>query len=247
VHAPRPEVDHGTPIRRVDHARRLGGQDGRQVHLVHDEGLDHLRLGNRSLDLKDRLVGEDRRALRHGEDIAFEAKIGQSLKKVRRELLDAPEIGEVIRRKSQLFQIVQNRRQATGEKVIAGRRQAPDEEAEDGKPVHPLGPIALQHREFVLIGEKGESALPRPDTHAGPSFFCGTENLRTPQRLRRRPIPAMIQVKSPSRDADPHQCRMAENIGGLEALRVRTGGAPGRDAMTGHARHNQRVRRVTRS
>ena len=65
------------PLCRRDNAVGLGRQHGLELYLVHHECLDELRLGQRGLDLQNRLVGEYRGALADGVNVAGEAEVGK--------------------------------------------------------------------------------------------------------------------------------------------------------------------------
>ena len=71
------EIDDRPALGGVHHAGGLRRRHALHVDLVHHEGLDELRLGNRRHDLQDGLVGEHRRSFRHGVEIAVEAELAE--------------------------------------------------------------------------------------------------------------------------------------------------------------------------
>ena len=74
VRAAQAEIDQRLARRRQHHARRLGGDQRLEMQNVDQARLHQLRLRQRRGHAQDRLVGEEHRALRHGVDVAGEAK-----------------------------------------------------------------------------------------------------------------------------------------------------------------------------
>jgi hypothetical protein len=77
LHAAQTEVGDGSATGRGHDARRLGGGQRLNVDLIHDEGLDELRLGQGCGDLQDGLAREDRGSLRHRAHVAAEPELRQ--------------------------------------------------------------------------------------------------------------------------------------------------------------------------
>ena len=156
VHAARPEVDYGPTRGGRHHALRLGGEQGLQMDLVHDERLDELRLGERGHDLEDRLVGEERRTLGEGVHVSREAEIAEPREEALGEPPQRCEIGECFVGEAQTLEIVEDGVEAASEQVVAAFRQTADEQGEDRVRRHALFEVGLRHGQLVEVDEQGE-------------------------------------------------------------------------------------------
>ena len=81
MRAARAEVDYRAAAGHFDDARCLGRDERLKSDGGQQECFDDLRFKQRRADRQDRFVGEDRRAFRHREKIAGEAKIAQCVEK----------------------------------------------------------------------------------------------------------------------------------------------------------------------
>ena len=159
VHAAQSEV-HDLPAPcSLDHARRLGGEDGLQMDLVHHERLDELRLGNRRLDFDEGLVREHRCPFRDGVDVARESKLLQMLEERLREAPERVQIGEGRLVEAERLEKRQHIVQPARQQVVPPLGQTPHEEAEHGDLTHLLLEIGLEHGELVQVREQSGAEL----------------------------------------------------------------------------------------
>ncbi len=172
-----PEVDQQF-ARRSQHATgRLGRDQGLEVNEIDQPGLDQLRLGQRRDDLHDGLVGKERRALRHGADIASEAKVGEIVDQARFEALRRLQVADVFVREAKPLEEVEQLFEPGRQQEIAGLRQASREELENRFVVHPAVDVGVQHGELVEIGQQTAVA----ETEIRPVHPGSRENRRSPR------------------------------------------------------------------
>ncbi len=128
------------------------------MHLVHDQRLDELRLGDWRQHLQDGLIGEHHRAFRHGIDVACEAERLQPLEERLRELPQRPEVGDVVAAEAQPLESGEHAVEAASEQVIAPRWKPSHEKREHRLLLHAGGEIGLRHGQLVEVREERQTA-----------------------------------------------------------------------------------------
>ena len=73
LRAPEGKIHHGSPLSRMDTPCSLTGNQGLQVDLIDDKGLNELCLNKGCGNLEDGFVLEEKSALWNGPDLACEA------------------------------------------------------------------------------------------------------------------------------------------------------------------------------
>ena len=190
VCAAQAEVDQHAPGRRQRAADRLAGNERLEVQQVDRSALHQLRLAKRRGDAHDRLVGEEHRAFGHRVDVAGERELGERIDERSVEAPARREPRQVVRVEVKRRQVVDELGEPRGHEEAAPGRHGADEELEGRAPVHALGPIGLEHRELVQVGQqdtlRGHRTLdfrdaPEPDitnesattfVPAGPSTYA---------------------------------------------------------------------------
>lgn len=100
------ELHDQVALRGLADARRLGGDERLVVDDVEHRRLDELGLEDRGLDAQQGFVGEDHRALGHGVDLAREAEVLQVVEELLVKQVQRAQIGDVLRVKVQVFDVV---------------------------------------------------------------------------------------------------------------------------------------------
>jgi hypothetical protein len=166
VHAAKSEVHDGAPARCQNHPRRLRGEYGLQVDLVHQERLRELRFRQWRADLQQRLVREHWRALSHRPHLAREAQGAEPLEEGRLELRPGAEIVQRVDAERERLEPGERILEAAREQEVARGRQPPHEQREDRLIEHRFPPVRLHHRQLVRA-EPGTRAVmgSRHDDH----------------------------------------------------------------------------------
>ena len=127
------------------------------VERQQQKRLDKLRLNGRRADGHDRLAREDRRALRHGPDIAREAEAAQILQEPLVKHLPAAQIRDVVLVKMKLLHIFDRLLQSRcdGKAAVVGHRAEENIKICDAV-LHALDKIAIAHGEFVIVAEHAQ-------------------------------------------------------------------------------------------
>ena len=151
------EFQHRPALGGTDHPVGLGGDEALMVDAQKQERLNQLGLDGRGPDRDDRLLGEDRRSLRHGPDVAGEAEIGQILQEFLAEQVPATEIFNVLRVKMQVPDIPDNLLQTrrNGKAAAVGTLTEEHIEIADAVLVAPLK-VAVAHGQLIEVAEHGE-------------------------------------------------------------------------------------------
>ena len=159
--APQPELDHRLPPGREHRARRLGGDEGLEVHDGEQRGLEQHAGDDRPADPDQGLVREDHRALGNRVDVHVELEGAEPVEEGRLEEglpvgahLPGQE-GEVVLRERVVKREVDGVGQAGRHRVAALERVAPERQVEDRLlPRHPALPRRRGHGELVEVGEE---------------------------------------------------------------------------------------------
>ena len=165
------EFQHRPALRGADDAVCLGSDQALVVEDEQDIRLDELRLDGGCADGQDRLAREDRRALRHGEDVAREAEIAQVGEEVLVKDAAAAQVGDVLFGKMQVADVVDHLLQPCrdGEAAAVGDVAVKDVEIADAV-THPVAEIAVAHRQLVEVAEHGHVELV-VSVHSAPRLF----------------------------------------------------------------------------
>jgi len=123
--------------------------------VVQDEALDELGLDEVGVDAQEGELGEDDSALGDGPDVALEAEGREVVEEGAVEHLEGVEVGEVLLREAEGLQGGEEGLEAGGDGVAAAPGLAAVEDVEDGAAQGAVAEVALGHREFVEVGEKG--------------------------------------------------------------------------------------------
>ena len=127
--------------------------------MVDDEqdiGLDELRLNGGRAHRQDRLTREDRRALRHGVNIAREVKIMQVGQKFLAEELPAAQIGDVAVGEMQILDVFDHLLQTGCDGKAAAVRNVSVKHVEIADAVaHLAGEEPVSHRQLIEVAEHG--------------------------------------------------------------------------------------------
>ena len=151
------EFQHGAAVSRPADAVGLGGDQALVVKLQQQIGLQQLGLNGRGADSKDRFPGEDRRALRHGPDVAGKLEIPQVVEKGLVKDASAPEIVNVLLVKVQILNIVDDLLQPGRNGEAAAVRYLPEEYVKIGHAIlHTAHKVAVAHCKLVKIAQHGQ-------------------------------------------------------------------------------------------
>ena len=124
------------------------------------ERLDKLGLDGRGAHHHQRLLGEHRRALRDSVDIAGEAEVPEIVQKFLAEQVPAPQIGDVLLREVQVFDVVDELLQPRRDGKAAAVRHLAEEHVEiDDAVLVPSLEIPVAHGQFVEVTEHGHVQL----------------------------------------------------------------------------------------
>ena len=151
------ELQHAAALRRADDAVGLCGNEALVVQRKQNIRFNELRLDGRGADRQDRLAREDRRALRHGVDIAREVEILQIVQEALVKDAAAAEIGEVVLRKMQIADILDHLLQTCRNGKAAAVRNIAEEDVKIADLVRlPVHKVAVAHGQLVKIAEHGQ-------------------------------------------------------------------------------------------
>ena len=150
------ELHDRSAVRRADDTVRLGGDEALMVEEHQHGRLDELRLDDRTADVDDRLVREDRCAFRNGPDVAGELKGPEIVEEVVRKAAGL-EVVEVLLGKVQAVQVVHHLLEAGRDDVAAVVRHMAVEQVEvaDGI-LQPVMEIATTHGQLIEVCEHGD-------------------------------------------------------------------------------------------
>ena len=159
------ELGHPPAGSRVRHARRLGSDEGLEVHAVEYAGLEQLALHEGAGHAQQRLAGEDHGAVGHGVDVDLQLHAAQPLQegliKQRRSAggLEASEVVDVAVVEAEALDELDHLVHAAAHRVAALEGVVAEEHVEAGLDAGlELLPVALRHRELVEVGEEREIA-----------------------------------------------------------------------------------------
>ena len=154
------EFQHRPSLGRTDHAVCLGGDQALMVDGQQQEGFDQLCLNGRGTDRQDRLLGENRRTLGNGPNIAGELEMRQVIQEFLAEQVPAPEILDVRRFETQFLDIVDDLLQAggNGKSAAVGTLAVKHIEISDLIPVIFLE-IAVGHGQLIEVTQHGQIDL----------------------------------------------------------------------------------------
>ena len=150
------EFQHRPPPGGPDDAVGLGGDEALVVDGQQQIGLQQLGLDGGGPHGEDGLVGEDGGALRHGEDVAGEAEVGQIGQKFLVKHLPAPEILDVLRLEVEVLDVLNDLLQARGNGVAALVGDTAEEEVKVGDAILIAGlKISVAHGQLIEIAQHG--------------------------------------------------------------------------------------------
>ena len=148
------EFGDGAALGGADNAVCLGGDQRLVVDGQQEIGLDKLCLGCGGAHRDDRLTGEDRRALGDGVDVAGEAEGLQLFEKGLVEYIFAAEIGNILLREVNVFNVFDELLKPCGNGKAAAVRDVAEEHVEVGDAVRHAGAVvAVCHRQLVVVAE----------------------------------------------------------------------------------------------
>ena len=129
--------------------------DGQQSKRLNELGLD-----GRCAHHHQRLLGEYRRTLWDGVDVAGEPEMPQVVQKLLAEQLPTPQIGDILLGKVQVFDVVDELLQPRGDGEATAVRHLPEEDVKVDDTVLVAGlKIPVAHGQFVEIAEHGHVQL----------------------------------------------------------------------------------------
>ena len=167
------EFQNGAALRGPHDAVGLRRDEALVVERQQQKRLDELRLNGGRADGHDRLAREDRRALRHGPDIAREAEAAQILQEALVEHIPAAQIRNIVLVKMKLLHVLdrllQTRRD--GKAAVIGHGAEENIKIRDAV-LHTLHEIAVAHGELVIIAEHTQIGVFVDIHDRFPSFFC---------------------------------------------------------------------------
>ena len=141
------------------------------VHAQQQVRLHQLRLNGGRTDGDDRLPGENGRSLRHRPDVAGELEIGQIIQEILAEALPPPQVGNVLRVKMQILNILDNLLQTGRDGEPAPVGAAAEEQVKIGYAVGiAVGKIPRAHGQLVKIAEHRQIQLATLN-HSGHLIF----------------------------------------------------------------------------
>ena len=132
----------------------LGGDERLMVDGEQQHSLQQLRLNHRSANDHDRLVGEDRCALRHSPDIALKVEVCKIVQKLLAENSSAAQIVDILLIELQILHIVDELLQACKDGKAAIVRDFPEKHIEyrNGILLAALK-IAVRHGQLIEVDE----------------------------------------------------------------------------------------------
>ena len=151
------KLQHRPPLCRPGDSVGLGGNQALMVDAEQKIGFDELRLDSGGTHRQNRLSGEHRRALRHCPDVAGEAEIGKIIQELLTEHIAAAQVGNILLRKMQILDILDNLLQTCRDGEAAAVGTAAEKQVKIGNPVAVAGgKIALTHGQLIEIAEHGQ-------------------------------------------------------------------------------------------
>jgi hypothetical protein len=151
VRPPEREVDQPPAFRRDHVAGGLGRERGVKRHLVQQDRLDQLGLGDRCRHLEDRFLRVNDAALRHRPYLAPEADVAEIVDRALVEP-DLAEVREVLLVERERLEELQAMLQTRRDEEAPLLRHVPHVEAEGRRTFHPTTQVARRHVEFVEVG-----------------------------------------------------------------------------------------------
>ena len=141
------------------------------VHAQQQIRLNKLRLNGRRADGDDRLPGKNGRSLRHRPDIAGKLEIGQIIQEILAEAFPLPQVGDILRVKMQLLNILDDLLQTGRNGEPAPVRATAEKQVKIGYAVGiTVGEVPRAHGQLVKIAEHRQIQLV-VDNHSGHLIF----------------------------------------------------------------------------
>ena len=154
------EFQHRPALGSPDNPVGLGGDQALVVDAQQEIRLNELGLNGRCPDGDNRLIGEDRRALGDGPDIAGELKVRQILQKFLAEHIPAAQVLDVLRTEVQVLNILDDLLQTCRNGKSAAIGALPEEQVKIGNTVAVTGgKITLTHGQLIIVTQHGEIQL----------------------------------------------------------------------------------------
>ena len=157
------ELRHGTPLCRLHHTRRLGGNECLEPHDIEKRRLEQLALERGTADADHRLAREHEIALGNGIDIHMRVKVRQIVQKALLEqgaatgCLQASQIVDVLGREAQVLDELGQLHGAAHDRIRAPKRMVAIERGKAALLVELAAlPHALSHGELVEVGEHSD-------------------------------------------------------------------------------------------
>ena len=138
----------------------FSGNEALVVHGQQGEGLNELGLDGRGPDHHQRLLGEHRRPLRHGVDVAGEPEVRQILQKLLAEQVPPTEILNVLRGEVQVLDVTDQLFQTGGNGEAALIRHPAEEHVKIRDLVlEAVFKVSVAHGQLVKVAEHGHVQL----------------------------------------------------------------------------------------
>ena len=154
------ELQHRAALGGPDDTVGLGGDQTLVVDGQQGERLDQLRLDGRCADHHQRLLGEHRRTLRNGVDIAGEAEVPQIVQKLLAEQVSPAEIGDVLLGEVQVLDVVDQLLQTCRDGEAAAIGHLAEKHVEIGDALLAAGlKVAVAHGQLIEVTEHGHVQL----------------------------------------------------------------------------------------
>ena len=165
------KFQHRASLGGTDNPVGLGGDQTLMVHAQQQVRLHQLRLNGGRTDGDDRLPGENGRSLRHRPDVAGEFEICQVVQEILIKALPPPQVGNVLRVKVQILNILDDLLQAGRDGEPAPVGAAAEEQVKIGYAVGiAVGKIPCTHGQLVKIAEHRQIQLATLN-HSGHLIF----------------------------------------------------------------------------
>ena len=151
------EFQHRAAFGGADDAVGLGGDQALVVQREQQIRLNELRLNGGRADGQQRLLGEDRRALGHGIDVAGEFEVRKVFEELLAEQLPAAQVGDVIFCEVQALDILHDLLEAGGDGEAALVRHAAEKYVKIRDAVLEAAlKITVAHGQLVEVAEHSQ-------------------------------------------------------------------------------------------
>ena len=150
------KFQNGSALSRPDNSVGLGGNEALMVNTQQKIRLNELGLNGRSANGNDGFIGEHGCSFRNRPDVSGKTEISQILQEFLTEEVSAPEIVNILLRKMQILNVLDDLLQTGSNGKTTAIGTAPEKQIKISNAVCiARGKIALTHGQLIKIAEHG--------------------------------------------------------------------------------------------